>query len=211
METISVEFTLRCTKRATKRAKFTKTWHNLESLFMDVRPVEVQPVINSNEEEERKARREAVLQRQRDLQQKAQATPTPWENSLNRNATQPLPNSNGVNAPTAFAPVAQSYANTNPYAQPALSNPLQQQQQSYASPLFQQPQATPLLSPQPGPALVGTGREDFIRNAVEFLSDARVMASTAEKKTAFLRSKGLTQGEIDEAMRRTGSGRMGCI
>lgn len=31
------------------------------------------------------------------------------------------------------------------------------------------------------------------------------MSSTKEKKSAFLRSKGLTQPEIDEAFRRAGS------
>jgi len=47
-----------------------------------------------------------------------------------------------------------------------------------------------------------TFREENVKNAVEFLTDSRVMSSTKEKKSGFLRSKGLTQPEIDEAFRR---------
>lgn len=45
-------------------------------------------------------------------------------------------------------------------------------------------------------------REDLIANAVEFLQDSRVAASSEEKKRNFLLGKGLTQLEINEAFAR---------
>ncbi|KAG0198841.1 peroxisomal membrane protein pex14 [Mortierella sp. GBA30] len=45
-------------------------------------------------------------------------------------------------------------------------------------------------------------REDILASAVKFLQDPKVQASSLGKKVAFLESKGLTSGEIEEAMQR---------
>lgn len=45
-------------------------------------------------------------------------------------------------------------------------------------------------------------REGLIQSAVKFLSDPKVQESPLNKRLAFLESKGLTQNEIDEALRR---------
>jgi len=47
-------------------------------------------------------------------------------------------------------------------------------------------------------------REDLIQTAVQFLGNPQVKASPKERKTAFLEQKGLTQEEIEEALKRTG-------
>jgi len=47
-------------------------------------------------------------------------------------------------------------------------------------------------------------RENLIANAIEFLQDPRVAVSADERKKSFLKGKGMTDAEIDEAMRRVG-------
>ncbi|KAI7885337.1 hypothetical protein K492DRAFT_141752 [Lichtheimia hyalospora FSU 10163] len=47
-------------------------------------------------------------------------------------------------------------------------------------------------------------REDMIKNAVSFLSSPNVRSADTAKKVAFLRQKGLTQPEIEEAFKRVG-------
>jgi hypothetical protein len=45
-------------------------------------------------------------------------------------------------------------------------------------------------------------REDYIQNAVKFLSHPRVKGSPVFHRRSFLEKKGLTSEEIDEAFRR---------
>lgn len=59
---------------------------------------------------------------------------------------------------------------------------------------------TPIVS-APASAI----REDQVRGAVDFLTHPRVVASDPDKKRRFLKSKGLTDEEIEEAFRRAGS------
>lgn len=47
-------------------------------------------------------------------------------------------------------------------------------------------------------------REDQIRNAIEFLQDPRIIPSPLDRKKKFLQSKGLTDEEINEAIKRVG-------
>lgn len=47
-------------------------------------------------------------------------------------------------------------------------------------------------------------REDMLKNAVSFLSSPNVRSADTAKKVAFLRQKGLTQPEIEEAFKRVG-------
>ncbi|KAF8245313.1 peroxin 14 [Wilcoxina mikolae CBS 423.85] len=47
-------------------------------------------------------------------------------------------------------------------------------------------------------------REELITSAISFLQDPSVAASPLEKRVAFLRSKNLTQEEIDASLRRVG-------
>eukprot|EP00891_Asterochloris_glomerata_P006807 jgi/Astpho2/6807/Aster-x1399 len=56
---------------------------------------------------------------------------------------------------------------------------------------------TPAADSEPAPL-----REDQIQNAMAFLSHPKVQGSTADAKRSFLERKGLTQAEIDEAVRR---------
>ncbi|KAI8062089.1 peroxisomal membrane anchor protein conserved region-domain-containing protein, partial [Gongronella butleri] len=46
-------------------------------------------------------------------------------------------------------------------------------------------------------------REDQVKLAVKFLSSPKVQSADHSKKLAFLKQKGLTQAEIDEAFKRT--------
>lgn len=46
-------------------------------------------------------------------------------------------------------------------------------------------------------------REDKLKLAVSFLSSPKVQAADKSKKTAFLKQKGLTDAEVEEAYRRT--------
>lgn len=46
--------------------------------------------------------------------------------------------------------------------------------------------------------------EALISNAVKFLSDSSVKGSTTERQVNFLKNKGLSQEELDEAFRRAG-------
>ncbi|KAI1327369.1 hypothetical protein F5Y16DRAFT_371770 [Xylariaceae sp. FL0255] len=48
-------------------------------------------------------------------------------------------------------------------------------------------------------------REDIVSSAVSFLQDPNVVTSSIESKLSFLRSKNLTQEEIDAAFARTGA------
>jgi hypothetical protein len=48
-------------------------------------------------------------------------------------------------------------------------------------------------------------RDDLIRGAIEFLTHPRVANSDADKKRRFLKSKGMTDEEIAEAFKRSGS------
>ncbi|KAI2628819.1 peroxisomal membrane anchor protein conserved region-domain-containing protein [Hypoxylon sp. NC1633] len=48
-------------------------------------------------------------------------------------------------------------------------------------------------------------REDIVASAVAFLQDPNVVSSPTENKLSFLRSKNLTQEEVDAAFARTGS------
>ncbi|KAH9907458.1 peroxisomal membrane anchor protein conserved region-domain-containing protein [Xylariomycetidae sp. FL2044] len=50
-----------------------------------------------------------------------------------------------------------------------------------------------------------TIREDIVTSAVSFLQDPNVVSSPLENKLSFLRSKNLTQEEIDAAFARTGA------
>lgn len=47
-------------------------------------------------------------------------------------------------------------------------------------------------------------REDMLKNAVSFLSSPNVRSAETAKKVAFLRQKGLTQPEIEEAFKHVG-------
>jgi len=47
-------------------------------------------------------------------------------------------------------------------------------------------------------------RENLIQSAIEFLQEPRVVSSPDERKRKFLKTKGLTDEEIDEAYRRAG-------
>lgn len=49
-----------------------------------------------------------------------------------------------------------------------------------------------------------TLREDLIKSAVSFLSSPNVRSAETAKKVAFLRQKGLSQEEIEEAFKRVG-------
>ncbi|TQV94962.1 hypothetical protein V2A60_009960 [Cordyceps javanica] len=49
-------------------------------------------------------------------------------------------------------------------------------------------------------------REDLVASAVQFLQDPNVASSSVENRVGFLRSKNLTQEEIDHALARTGAG-----
>lgn len=49
-----------------------------------------------------------------------------------------------------------------------------------------------------------TIREDVVASAVTFLQDPNVVTSTIENKVSFLRSKNLTQEEIDASFARAG-------
>jgi hypothetical protein len=51
--------------------------------------------------------------------------------------------------------------------------------------------------PQPQPV-----REDYVQNAVKFLSHPKVRGSAVVYRRSFLQNKGLTSDEIDEAFRR---------
>lgn len=46
-------------------------------------------------------------------------------------------------------------------------------------------------------------REELIENAVVFLKDPQVLGASHEKKLEFLESKGLSQDEVDEALKRS--------
>ncbi|KAJ3472261.1 hypothetical protein NLG97_g11142 [Lecanicillium saksenae] len=48
-------------------------------------------------------------------------------------------------------------------------------------------------------------REDLVASAVQFLQDPNVASSSIENRVGFLRSKNLTQEEIDHALARTGA------
>jgi peroxin-14 len=48
-------------------------------------------------------------------------------------------------------------------------------------------------------------REDIVTSAVNFLQDPNVASSSLENKISFLRSKNLTQEEVDTALARVGS------
>jgi hypothetical protein len=48
-------------------------------------------------------------------------------------------------------------------------------------------------------------RSSLVDNAVKFLQDPQVRNSSAERQLSFLKSKGLTEAEITEAMSRTGN------
>ncbi|KAG9256837.1 peroxisomal membrane protein [Emericellopsis atlantica] len=48
-------------------------------------------------------------------------------------------------------------------------------------------------------------REDLVASAVQFLQDPSVASSSVENRISFLRSKNLTQQEIDNALARTGA------
>ncbi|KAJ4155288.1 hypothetical protein LMH87_000543 [Akanthomyces muscarius] len=48
-------------------------------------------------------------------------------------------------------------------------------------------------------------REDLVASAVQFLQDPNVASSSVENRVGFLRSKNLTQEEIDHALSRTGA------
>jgi peroxin-14/E3 ubiquitin-protein ligase SIS3 len=45
-------------------------------------------------------------------------------------------------------------------------------------------------------------REDYVQNAVKFLSHPKVRGSAVVYRRSFLQNKGLTSDEIDEAFRR---------
>jgi len=47
-------------------------------------------------------------------------------------------------------------------------------------------------------------RENLIHNAIEFLQEPRVVKSSDERKRKFLKTKGMTDEEIDEAYKRAG-------
>ncbi|RKP04385.1 peroxisomal membrane anchor protein conserved region-domain-containing protein [Thamnocephalis sphaerospora] len=49
-------------------------------------------------------------------------------------------------------------------------------------------------------------REDLLQSAVNFLKDPKVQSASMGKKVSFLESKGLTSEEIQEAVRRSGTG-----
>jgi len=123
------------------------------------------------QQEEIKKRREAVLLRQKELQQKSSQSQAPWQDTLNQ--VKPW----------------------QPEAQPQVQ-PLQQR------PVPPQTFNDTLVTDNYRDAVQPTFREENVKNAVEFLTDSRVISSTKEKKSNFLRSKGLTQPEIDEAFRR---------
>ncbi|KAI8328899.1 peroxisomal membrane anchor protein conserved region-domain-containing protein [Chlamydoabsidia padenii] len=61
------------------------------------------------------------------------------------------------------------------------------------------------ISPSPASTNPDTTslREDKLKLAVSFLSSPKVQTADKSKKTAFLKQKGLTDAEIDEAYRRT--------
>jgi peroxin-14 len=48
-------------------------------------------------------------------------------------------------------------------------------------------------------------REDVVKNATDFLTNPRVVSSSTDKKKMFLKTKGLSDDEINEAFRRAGS------
>lgn len=47
-------------------------------------------------------------------------------------------------------------------------------------------------------------RQEMITSAISFLQDPKVASSSVAQRIAFLESKGLSSGEIDEALRRSG-------
>lgn len=47
-------------------------------------------------------------------------------------------------------------------------------------------------------------REELINKATEFLSDPRIIKAPNDKKRSYLKSKGLTDEEINIAIQRTG-------
>lgn len=47
-------------------------------------------------------------------------------------------------------------------------------------------------------------REDLIKSAESFLSSANVQSADKDKKVQFLKKKGLTDEEIEEAFKRVG-------
>lgn len=47
-------------------------------------------------------------------------------------------------------------------------------------------------------------REELINKATEFLSDPRIIKAPEDKKRSYLKSKGLTDEEINIAMQRAG-------
>jgi hypothetical protein len=59
-------------------------------------------------------------------------------------------------------------------------------------------EASPSTTATPQPL-----REDKLKLAVSFLSSPKVQAADKSKKTAFLKQKGLTDAEVEEAYRRT--------
>eukprot|EP01122_Echinamoeba_exundans_P012220 TRINITY_DN5056_c0_g2_i2.p1 TRINITY_DN5056_c0_g2~~TRINITY_DN5056_c0_g2_i2.p1 ORF type:complete len:467 (+),score=129.71 TRINITY_DN5056_c0_g2_i2:71-1471(+) len=68
-----------------------------------------------------------------------------------------------------------------------------------------QPQQNVSFTSQAATAAPAALRDDLIRGAVEFLTHPRVANSDADKKRRFLKSKGMTDEEIAEAFKRSGS------
>lgn len=66
--------------------------------------------------------------------------------------------------------------------------------------------ATALDTMDPSSSRQPTGdRSELLRNAVLFLTDPKVQSSTLASKIGFLESKGLTEGEIQDALRQATS------
>ncbi|ORZ03992.1 peroxisomal membrane anchor protein conserved region-domain-containing protein [Syncephalastrum racemosum] len=109
-------------------------------------------------------------------------------------AAPPPPSSNNPN-PSDASPPAQTSPAAGPAAGPAAPIP--------AAPTPAPAIATPAASSSP--AQSEALREDMLKSAISFLSSANVQSAPTAKKIAFLRQKGLSQQEIEEAFKRVGS------
>jgi len=125
-----------------------------------------------------------------------------------------------INTPGSFLPETQSQTQNQVQPQPQLQPQPQPQPQPQVSPQVQprvQPQAqnqtyVPLQPPaQPQVSIQQPNsnlREEMVANAVAFLTHPKVMNSPEDRKRKFLKQKGLTDEEINEAfLRSLGGGR----
>jgi len=137
--------------------------------------------------------RELLIRQQASVKKdEPQQSPTPGQTSNLSNPSTSSSNSPNpaltVNQP-ANTPAPSNLSNSNQISDSPNLTP--------AAPIVNQPASNPPVDP-PKPKF----REDLMKQAVQFLTSAKVKTNPVDQLVEFLKKKEMTQEEIDEAMKR---------